>query len=87
MRRVARLPEPAPYTLAAFLEAWNAACVQAWDEDDTTPSVTLPEGVLPELASVLSPVTAEMVEVQRVPVFTWERREPEGAPCRKWEVA
>ena len=62
-----------PFTAEALMKAFSDACAKAWDEDHSVPSVTLPEGVLPAVASLVSTVTRDVVTIRRVPMFTRER--------------
>jgi hypothetical protein len=67
-------PSPATFTFGVFLNAFYDACTKMWDESGPgeprhQPSVTLPDGLWPEVASLTSPLTGEQVPVQRVPMF------------------
>jgi hypothetical protein len=85
--------DPAPYTLGTFLDAYYEACKKAWDDPGPDgvrqePSITLPEGLWPDLAKVVNPVTRTMTPVRRVPMFTWEQPAVDfiakghlGTPC------
>jgi hypothetical protein len=67
----AAFPWPAPFTLDSLYDAVAQASKQAWDDGHREiASVTLPEGVLPELASLQSPITRAMIPVRRVPLVT-----------------
>jgi hypothetical protein len=60
---------PAPFTLDDLYDAVFQACKQAWDDGHREiASVTLPEGVLPELASLQNPITRTLIPVVRVPL-------------------
>ncbi len=63
----------APFThqefTQAFYQAFYDLCKKAWDDDRKRVAVTLPEGVFPGLGFLRNPITAESVEVRRVPMF------------------
>lgn len=68
--------DPAPFTIGAFLHAFEGACVQAWDKGEPDgaryePGVTLPDGLWPELEIVLNPITRSPTRIHRVPMFAW----------------
>lgn len=67
---------PSPYSLSDLLGAFGEACGEAWDTPGSNgigqePSVTLPDGLWPELEYLVNPVTRSMTPVQRVPMFDW----------------
>ncbi len=59
----------APFTYREFTQAFYALCKEAWDDGHKRVAVTLPEGVFPGLDFLRNPITAESVEVRRVPMF------------------
>ena len=83
--------DPSPYTFGTFLDAYYEACRKAWEEPGRCePSITLPEGLWPDLAKVVNPFTRSVTPVQRVPMFTWEQPAVDfianshlGTPCPK----
>jgi len=48
---------------------FEAACLSAYEQGRTVTGVTLPEGIAPGVASLVNPVTREMVPVTRVPLI------------------
>lgn len=54
-----------------FYLAWADACLAAWKEKRTSPTVTLPDVLFPHLAELQNPVTRQMVPIQRIPTFTY----------------
>jgi len=60
---------PDDYSWDAFMQAFASACARAWNDGHKKVTVTLPEGVFPEIASLQSPVTRDIVGIIRVPMF------------------
>jgi hypothetical protein len=62
---------PDPYTVDDFTRSFEAACLAALKRDPRCPSptVTLPEGVFPEVKYVLNPFTNDWVTITRVSPF------------------
>jgi hypothetical protein len=78
--------DPSPYTLGAFLDAYYEACKKMWDDAEPSavrhqPSITLPEGLWPDLARVVNPITRELTPVQRVPMFGCPAEPVTSAPA------
>ena len=77
----ARMAWPTPFTFDDLVHACYEESKRAWDDGRREiASVTLPEGVFPELTQMQNPVTRSIIPVQRVPLITvgaeWVSRVP-----------
>jgi hypothetical protein len=58
--------EPTAYTFAEFKRSWDIACVDAWEaKPGSSPTITLPHWLLPNLAAVQNQINGEFIDVQR----------------------
>lgn len=64
-------PDPEPLSWQEFYRDWSCACVEAWEEGQSRPSVTLPLNMFPHVTAVENPCTGEFVEIARRSPFTW----------------
>lgn len=63
------MPPVPPFTLDDFIKACYAECQRAWNDDRSEPYITLTEGVLPGIKSVVNPITRSVMVIHRVPMF------------------